>query len=130
MALAELYRAVTEAIFEAEASEAEGRARDAALAYQRVSRIEEQIAAILPASEPEGALARQGIVTAALSAGDVKRAVERARVYGAEGGLPAAFREQIDALRQQAEARLRELQGADAPRVLPIAFRLVLGDAG
>jgi hypothetical protein len=129
MSLDELYRAVTEAIFLAETCEAEGRARDTALAYLRVSQLEGEIAALLPASDPEGALARQGVVTAAMSAGDISRAIERARVYGADVALSAAFREQIDALRKEAEDKVRELQGGDEPRVRPITFSLVLGDA-
>ena len=80
MNLDDLYRSVTEAIDRAEGLEALGRDREAAAAYQEVSRIEERIAEILPAADPEGALARQGVVTAALSAGDPRRALERARI--------------------------------------------------
>ena len=111
MMLDELYTRVTDAISRAESLEAEGRARDAALAYQEVSRIEEQIAELLPASDPEGALARQGVVTAALSAGDLARAVERARTYSAANGLSARFREEIAALQREAEGSLQALSG-------------------
>lgn len=124
--LDELYRRVTEAILGAESLEAEGRARDAALAYQEVSRLEEQIAGLLPADDPEGALARQGVVTAALDAGDVTRAIERARLYARADGLSPAFRAEIDALRREAEETLRELQGADEPTVVPVGFTIVL----
>src|SRR5688500_15635356 len=112
MTLDDLYKRVTEAISRAESLEADGRARDAAMAYQEVSRIEERIAELLPASDREGALARQGVVTAALSAGDLARAVERARAYSAANGLSAPFREEIAALQREAEETLRARSGA------------------
>lgn len=98
MALSDLYRAVTEAICRAEALEAGGHERDAAIAYQAVSYIEEEIAELLPASDPEGALARQGAVTAAMSAGAVTRAVALANKYRAECDLPNTFSSELDAL--------------------------------
>jgi hypothetical protein len=127
--LDELYARVTEAIRQSESLSAEGRARDAMIAYHEVSRIEEQIARILPADDPEGALARQGVVTAALDAGDITRAIERARFYARAGGLSPAFRAEIDALRREAEEALRELQGGDEPMVVPVPFTLVLDAA-
>lgn len=129
MRLTDLYARVTEAIARAEALEAQEQHRDATIAYHEVSRIEEQIARHLPASDPEGALARQGVVTAALSAGDWPRAAERARAYAAEEGLPDSFRIELEALRREAEERLRRLQGSDEPLVVPVRFKIVPGAA-
>lgn len=124
--LADLYGRVTEAILRAESLDADGRARDAVLAYQEVSRLEEEIAALLPAADPEGALARQGVVTAALDAGDVTRAIERARFYVGDAGLSPEFRADIEALQREAEEMLRALQGSDEPTVVPVGFTIVL----
>jgi len=124
--LADLYARVTDAICRSEVLSAQGRARDAAIAYLEVSHLEEQIAELLPADDPEGALARQGVVTAALDAGDVTRAIERARFYARAEGLSPAFRAELDALRREAEETLRELQGGDEPKVLPVRFTIVL----
>ncbi len=96
---------------------------------QQPGSIEEQIAALLPASDPEGALARQGVVTAALDAGDLTRAVERARFYAGDAGLPPAFKAELDALRREAEESLRKLRGSDEPLVIPVRFTLVLDAA-
>jgi hypothetical protein len=128
-ALDELYAQVTDAIRRSEHLAREGRARDAAIACDAVSRLEERIAEILPADDPEGALARQGVVTAALDAGDVTRAIGRARSYASEEGLSPEFRVEIDALRLEAEEALRELLGANEPLVAPVRFALVLNAA-
>jgi hypothetical protein len=124
--LAELYARVTDAIHRSEELSAQGRARDATIAYLEVSRLEEQIAELLPADDPEGALARQGVVTAALDAGDVTRAIERARFYVRAEGLSPAFKAEIDALRREAEHTLRELQGGDEPQVAPVRFTILM----
>lgn len=111
MKLDDLYKRVTDAISRAESLEAEGRTRDAAMAYQEVSSIEEEITELLPASDPEGALARQGVVTAALSAGNLTRAIERARAYSAANELSAPFRDELAALEREAQAALRAQSG-------------------
>lgn len=126
MRIDDLYQGVTEAIGRAESLEAAGRARDAVIAHQEVSRIEEQIAKLLPAANDEGALARQGVVTAALSAGDLTRAAERARFYLGEEGLSPAWKVELESLRHEAEEALRELQGGAEPAVVPVGFTLVL----
>ena len=97
MNLDALYQRVTEAILEAEALESKGPSVEAAQAYLTVSFIEEEIAATLPASEEEGAIARRGAVRAALTAGLPTRAKELAERYMAESGAP---RELVDQLRE------------------------------
>lgn len=124
MNLSELYARVSEAIADAESLEAQGRAREAGLAHMRASRLEEAIAGLLPASDPEGALARQGVVTAALGAGDPARAAERARAYLEDAGLPPRFRADLEALAAEAERDLHALQGGSEPSVVPVMFRM------
>ena len=126
MTLDELYTQVTDAISRAEAHAAERHAREAAIAFYEVSRLEERIAELLPASDPEGALARQGVVTAALAAGDVMRALERAQFYLKEQGLSPSFRAELAALLVDAEETLRRLPGGGEPLVVPVHFTLVL----
>lgn len=123
MDLNELYGRVSEAISEAESLDALGRKREAARAHMRASRLEEEIARLLPASDPEGALARQGAVAAALGAGDPSRAAERARVYLAEAGLSERFRAEIETLVRAAEADLCTLQRGREPAVVPVRFK-------
>jgi hypothetical protein len=125
-ALDELYAQVTEAIRRSEQLAREGRVREAASAYDAVSLLEEQIAKILPAGDPEGALARQGVVTAALDADDFTRAIERARSYAREEGLSPEFKAEIDALRREAEEAFRDLVGKEGPMVADVRFQLVL----
>lgn len=69
----ELYVRVSEAIQHANRLDDLG-AQGAASAHLVVSKLEEQITALLPASDPEGALARRGAVRAAVAAGDWDRA--------------------------------------------------------
>jgi hypothetical protein len=99
MNLDALYQRVTEAILEAEALEMKGPSVEAAQAYLTVSFVEEEIAATLPASEEEGAIARRGAVRAALTAGLPTRAKELAERYMAEPGAPP---ELFDLLREMA----------------------------
>jgi hypothetical protein len=104
-----LYQRVTEAIFEAEALQTKGPSVEVAQAYLTVSFLEEEIAAELPASEEEGAIARRGAVRAALTAGLPTRAQVLAERYMAEADAPAELTEQ-----------LREMAaGADAVLALP-----------
>jgi hypothetical protein len=99
MNLDALYQRVTEAILEAEALEAKGPSVEAAQAYLTVSFAEEEIAATLPVSDEEGAIARRGAVRAALMAGLPTRAKELAERYMAEPGAPP---ELFDRLREMA----------------------------
>ena len=78
-----LYPLVTEAIRRAEALEDLG-APGTRIAQMDVSKLEEEIAKLLPASDPEGALARRGAVRAALAARDFSRARQLAAHYQAE----------------------------------------------
>lgn len=59
-------------------------APEARSAYLEVSLLEEKIAELLPASDPEGAVARNGAVEAARAAGECARAEELAARYAAE----------------------------------------------
>lgn len=68
-----LYPLISEAIRRAEALEDLGDP-EAPAAHLVVSLLEERIAEMLPAADPEGALARRGAVRAALAAGDPTRA--------------------------------------------------------
>jgi hypothetical protein len=88
MTLDELFTLVTDAILRADAL-ADLRAPGAATAYLDVSRVEEEIAARVPASHPDGALARDGAVRAATTAGDFGRARELADRYLAEPDVDA-----------------------------------------
>lgn len=75
-----LYSLVTAAIVHAEQFEEDGES-SAQLAWAEVSLLEEQLAAALPASQPEGRIARRGAVRAALKAGDQARAQALAQRY-------------------------------------------------
>lgn len=68
-----LYLLVSDAILRAETLADLG-APGASAAQLDVSFLEERIAATVPASNPEGALARRGAVRAAVAAGDLGRA--------------------------------------------------------
>lgn len=73
MSIESLYPLITEVIRRAETLEDLG-APGVLSAYLDVSLLEEKIAEILPASDPEGALARRGAVRAALTARELARA--------------------------------------------------------
>jgi hypothetical protein len=83
-----LYPLVTEAIRRAEALE-DLRAPGIPTAYSEVSLLEEKIAELLPASDPEGALARRGAVRAALAAREPGRAQQLAERFLAEADADA-----------------------------------------
>lgn len=101
-----LYLRVTNAIAKAEKFERQRRLRDAAAAYAEVSRIEEAIAKVIPADDPEGAIAREGSVRAALGAADPLRARELAQYYIDAGG-PSDLLRVLKTLRGQARRRIR-----------------------
>jgi len=107
----ELNGRVTTAILEAKAA-----ARRASSAHMEVSRIEEEIANALPVSSDEGALARLGVVTAALDAGDAgrdrvayTRALEKAKQYLVEEEFHEEFVSDIKEIAEEAERKLKEL---------------------
>jgi hypothetical protein len=87
---------VTEAIFRAECLARAGSA-DAGSAYAEVSRYEDALAALHPADDVEGAVARAGAVTAALRAGQYDRARALAARYGADPALSDGRRAEIAA---------------------------------
>lgn len=84
--LESLYERVTAAIFEAEAAERSGELKRTSLAYLVVSFIEADIAELIPASEPEGEIARRGAVRAALTAKQNERAHSLVNLYLSGGG--------------------------------------------
>ena len=102
MSLEFLYPLITEAIRRAESLEDLG-APGALAAHLDVSLLEEKIAEILPAADPEGALARRGAVRAALAARQLVRAQELAERYLAEDGADAASRAELLRLVEQAD---------------------------
>jgi hypothetical protein len=95
MDLESLYPLVTEAIRRAEVFEdlsAPG-ARDA---HRDVSLLEERIASLQPASNPEGAIARRGAVRAAIAAGDLGRARQLAERFSAEAGASDSLKRELN----------------------------------
>lgn len=96
---------VTSAIWRAEQLE-EHRVGSASLAWAEVSALEEELAKALPASQPEGRIARRGAVRAALKAGDFAHARVLVECYSAEKEATPALRK---ALRQLLEEDARTL---------------------
>jgi len=112
---------VTGAIWRAEQLEEQG-IRSAPLAWAEVSSLEEELARALPASQPEGRIARRGAVRAALKARDVVRAQALAESYLAEKGVPETLQ---TALRGILEVEARSL----SDRFRYAAKHYDLGDA-
>ena len=77
--LKELNKRVTAAIFRAE--HVVDDPAEAVAFWRQVSALEEQIAALVPARQTEGVIARLGAVTAALDVGDRLRAIRLASSY-------------------------------------------------
>lgn len=100
--LAQLYERVTAAILAAEKAEAADNPGATADAYLNVSFLEDEIAKLLPATEPEGEVARRGAITAALSARLYLRAVALAECYLADTAVSLELRTQLMDLKQQA----------------------------
>ena len=90
MDLETLYPLITESIRRAEVLE-DLQAPGARDAWHDVSRLEERIAALLPASDPEGAIARRGAVSAAVSGGEFERALTLVARFKTEGDVSAAL---------------------------------------
>jgi hypothetical protein len=97
-----LYPLLTEAIRRAETLD-DLKAPGALAAYLDFSLLEEKVAEIVPASNPEGALARRGAVRAALSARAFARAQQLSERFLAEVGNNADLRTEILQLSEQAE---------------------------
>lgn len=106
--LESLYRDVTEAVLRAESAERAKDVRRTAEEYFRVSCLEEKIARELPPDEPNGAIARRGVVTAALAAKRYDRALEFTKRYLDEPGATDSQRAKLAALRAEAERALRD----------------------
>jgi len=102
MSIEFLYPLVTEAIQRAETLEDLG-APGARQAQLDVSLLEEKIAELLPASAPEGALARRGAVRAALAAGEHDRARQLTEQFLAEAETDAGLRTDLLNLLEHAE---------------------------
>jgi hypothetical protein len=100
-----LHSLVTAAIWRAEQLE-EHEISSAPLAWAEVASLEEQLAAALPASQPEGRIARRGAVRAALKARDYNRAQALAQRYLGEKDVPKNLR---TALREILEEDARNL---------------------
>ena len=86
-----LHSLVTSAIWRAEQLEEHG-VSSALLAWAEVSSLEEELAAALPVSQPEGRIARRGAVRAALKARDFARAHTLAQRYLADEDAPKSLR--------------------------------------
>jgi hypothetical protein len=115
-----LYERVTSAIFTAEEAEARGDLVGARKAYLEVSFLEEDIASRLDASDTEGAIARRGAITAALSADLPERALDIVHRYLREE-LPTALDGQLkllqaEALSKRTSSDLRQLHVRPAAR--------------
>lgn len=87
MDLDSLHALVSGAIWRAELSEET--VGSAASAWADVSLLEERLAEVIPAAQPEGRIARRGAVRAALKARDYARAAELTARYSAEKAPPA-----------------------------------------
>lgn len=74
--------------------------------WQEISSLEEQVASLRPASDLEGAIARRGAVTAALSADDPARALSLAKRYLEDPDVHAADNRGLLDLRHEAVSRL------------------------
>lgn len=98
-----LYPQVTEAIRQAEALEDRDDPR-ARAAFREVSRLEEDIASVIPPSDYEGAIARRGAVRAAIKSHHSDRALQLVARYEVESGVDAQLAADLRSLRDQAIA--------------------------
>jgi hypothetical protein len=103
-----LYDLVSAAILRAESAEARREDSRAAEAYFEVSCLEEEIADELPATNPEGAIARRGVVRAALSAQQYDRAFDLAERYLSDSSAPEDLRAALSGLRDEARRAMDE----------------------
>lgn len=122
-AIETLYPRVTAAIMRAEAMEPRDGA-EARAAQREVSRLEEEIAGLLPPSDIEGALARRGAVRAALAAGDQDRAETLAGCYAREADTPAILREELREIMEAAGVDRHRIERALAPPASTLAESL------
>lgn len=97
--LNELNQHVSEAINAAERMTDQSSV-EAKESYLKVSRLEEQIAELVPASDVQGAIARRGAVRAAMNAGDERRAIGLAATYARTGADETLARELQELLKR------------------------------
>lgn len=98
-ALEALNHDVSEAIRVAE-SFANGTSAQAKAAFRKVSQLENAIAKIMPASDPQGRIARRGAVRAAMNAGDRLTALSLAATY-VRNGIDHELQSEILAILRQ-----------------------------
>lgn len=120
MDLDDLNARVTAAILRAERLPAGS--DEAERAFREVGLLEEAIAGLMPADDLEGAIARRGAVTAALSAADPLHALWLLECYLAEDISPETAT-RLEALQSEANAEL-EKGVVKAPPVQPIRYTL------
>lgn len=114
MELEELYAKVSDAIEGARYARRRG-GDEAKRANLEVSALEQQIAQLLPASDPEGVIARRSAVRTAILAGETDRAKELATRYSIDAS--PEFRDELRVLLEGAGIRLVL---PDAPSLFPI----------
>lgn len=107
MSLDLFYPLVSEAIRRAETLEDLG-APGARSAHLDVSLLEEKIAGLLLASDPEGALARRGAVRAALAAGELSRAQRLVERFLSEAEADDKLRSDLLRLLEQTERSMAD----------------------
>jgi hypothetical protein len=118
MTVEDLNKQVTDAILEAELSEAKGDPpRVIAHRYLTVSEIEEKLAALLPVTTDQGAIARRGVVRAALRARAWARARYWAHHYAEEPDAPEHLVSALDHLAREADQAIAAIPGSTLPQV-------------
>ncbi len=98
---------VTSAIWRAEQLDDLG-VSTARLAWAEVSVLEEELASVIPVSQPEGRIARRGAVRAALKSSDYSRVDTLIRRYSEEDGVPAALQTAIGEMLDEDARNLAE----------------------
>jgi hypothetical protein len=121
--LDDLYERVTAAILRGEAADAEGDGSGVADAQFDVSCLEEEIAALIPADDPEGEIARRGVLRAALRARQHARVVELAERYLADPLATVALKTSIKEFYDEARRALDATQRLEVEVVPAARFR-------
>jgi hypothetical protein len=102
------HRAVTEAILDAER-------QTSVVAWRHVAACERELAELIPSTELEGQIARRGVITALVHAGDRNAARAAAAAYALEHGAPPEFTYAIAQLAHGAGARRRSMSDLAPP---------------
>jgi hypothetical protein len=103
--LDELHSVVSYTIHKAAVAQAKGDVDLARFEHLVVSMTEERIANLLPADHSEGAIARRGVVTAAIAAEQYTRGVQMANTYLQDPNVTSTLRTQLTELRDAASKR-------------------------